>query len=162
MACARRGFGVFAEDAVFVRVRPSGLELWGLPWTQRLLPDARDLFPELAGVEARPQANGESKVEVDLDVVYPGRAVPSAKPGPIVLIERGTAGGTRIEALDPSEEAIEVLWPWDEGWTADHERGAELLGAGGLYRLHMNGTPDEAVDALEGLLDGLTRPTGGG
>ncbi len=45
MACARRGFGVFAEDAVFVRVRSTALELWGIPWVQRLLPDAAALLP---------------------------------------------------------------------------------------------------------------------
>jgi hypothetical protein len=162
MACARRGYGVFAEDAVFVRVRPAGLELWGLPWTQRLVPDARRLFPELAAFEVRRQANGESKLEVDLDVAYPGRAVPSARPGLIVLLERGTGGATRIEPLDAADdEALEVLWPFDGGWTPEHERGSTLLGTCRVYRLHMNATPDVAVDALEDLLDRLSRPTTG-
>jgi len=163
MACARRGFGVFAEDAVFVRIRPSGLELWGVPWTQRLLPDARGLFPELADFDVGLRPNGELKIEVDLDAVHPGRAVPCAMPGPIVFLERGSGGSTRVEALDASDERVtlEVHWPWDRGWTADHELGAERLGAAGFYRLHMNGSPDEAVDALEAVLDGLERPTVG-
>ena len=99
MACARRGFGVFAEDAVFVRVRPVGLELWGMPWVQRLLPDARTLFPELAGLPDRARPNGESKIEVDLDDIHPGRAVPCAAPGPIVLLSRDDGGPTRIEPV---------------------------------------------------------------
>jgi len=163
MACARRGFGVFAEDAVFVRVRPSGLELWGMPWTQRLLPDARALFPELADFDVGLRPNGELKIEVDLDVVHPGLAVPCAMPGPLVFLERGSGGPTRVDALDATDAAVavEVHWPWSRGWTEDHERGAQRLASAGLYRLHMNGTPDEAVDTLEAMLDGLERPTGG-
>ena len=65
---------------------------------------------------------------------------------------RGTGGPTRIE---PIEADLELLWPWDGGWTPDHERGAARLAAQPRYRLHMNGTPDAAVDALEALLDEL-------
>ena len=131
--------------------RPS-IELWGTPWTQRLLPDAHALIPETAGIEGRRQPSGEVKLEVDLDAVFPGRAVPCAPAGPIVELVRGTGGPTRIE---PTGSDLEFLWPWDGGWTSDHERGAERLAAQPRYRLHMNGTPDEAVDALERLLDGL-------
>jgi hypothetical protein len=158
IACARRGFGVLAEDVVFVRVTPSDIEFWGMPWTQRLLPDARAFFPELTSLEDRRQPNGEMKLEVDLDVAFPGLAVPTAAPGPIVLLERGTGGATRVEALDPEVEPLEVLWPWDGGWTADHERGSRRLTDRGLFRLHMNDSPDEAVDVLEALLDRLDLP----
>ena len=155
MACARRGFGVFAEDAVFARVLPASIELWGLPWTQRLLPDARELIPETAGIEGRRQPSGEVKIEVDLDAVFPGRAVPCAPAGPTVELVRGTGGPTRIE---PIEADLEFLWPWDGGWTAEHERGAARLAAQPRYRLHMNDTPDAAVDVLETLLDDLGGP----
>ena len=100
MACAPRGFGVFAEDAVFVRARPTTLELWGMPWVQRLLPDAGRFFPELSEVRPRRQPNGEAKLEVDLDRVHPGRAVPCAAAGPILLLARDTGGPTRIEPVD--------------------------------------------------------------
>ena len=154
IACARRGFGVFAEDAVFVRVRPNALEWWGLPWVQRLLPDARTLFPELAGLPDHIRPNGESKIDVELDRVHPGCAVPCAAPGPIVLLSRDDGGPTRIEPVDAGDvtDALEIHWPWDGGWSDVHERGAAMLGASGVFRLHVNGPPDEAVDALEGLL----------
>lgn len=160
IACARRGMDVFAEDAVFVRIVPAGIELWGMPWVHRLMPDAPRFFPELAGLQPRRQPNGEQKLEIDLDVLYPGRAVPSARPGPIVILERGSGGGTHIERLDAAdaEDAVEVIWPWESGWTAQLEQGARQLIAGGVYRLHVNGTPDEAVDALDELLDGLAAP----
>jgi hypothetical protein len=159
MACARRGFGVVAEDAVFARVLPASIELWGLPWTQRLLPDARDLIPETAGIEGRLQASGEVKIEVDLDAVFPGRAVPCAPAGPTVELVRGTGGPTRIEQI---ETDLEFLWPWDGGWTIDHERGAARLAAQPRFRLHMNATPDDAVDALETLLEELGDPASRG
>ena len=118
IACARRGFGVVAEDAVFVRPAPNGLEVWGLPWTQRLLPDAPRFFPELAGLVARPQPNGETKVQVDLDAAYPGRAVPCARPGPVLLVTRGP-GSTRLEPVPAGDADLELLWPFDGGWTPD-------------------------------------------
>ena len=155
MACARRGFGVFAEDSIFVRVRPTGLEWWGMPWVQRLLPDARTLFPELASLPDHVRPNGESKIAVELDQFQPGRAVPCASPGPIVLLSRGDGGPTRMERVEGLgiADALEFHWPWDGGWTETHERGARALGAHGVFRLHVNGPPDEAVDAIEGLID---------
>lgn len=160
IACARRGMDVFAEDAVFVRVASAGIEFWGLPWLHRLMPDAPRFFPELADVSPRRQPNGELKLEIDLDVRYPGRAVPSARPGPIVILERAGSGGTRIERVDADEAevAIELIWPFEVGWTAQLEDGARQAIAGGVYRLHVNGTPDEAVDALEELLEWLAPP----
>jgi hypothetical protein len=154
VACARRGIDVFAEDAVFVRAGERGLEFWGLPWIQRLLPDAGELFPELRGIEPRRQPNRESKLEVDLDEHYPGRARPTATPGAVVILERGGDGPTVFQALDggAAAEAIEVLWPWEADWCAQHEMAAGLLDELPVYRLVMNGTPDDAVDALEGLL----------
>ena len=76
-----------------------------------------------------------------------------------MLLERQSGGPTRIEPLDEADgqAALEVLWPFDGGWTAGHARGAALLAAGGVHRLHSNGTPDAAVDALEAVLDGPER-----
>ncbi|TAK03098.1 MAG: hypothetical protein EPO36_00035 [Chloroflexota bacterium] len=184
LACARRGWGLLAEDVVFAResggstddVDAGGdidgrgqLELWGMPWTQRLLPDAPRFFPELASATARLQANGEHKLEVDLDEHAPGAATPQAVAGPVVLLARDTGGPTRAEWLDldvaatpgaagPDAEApvVEVLWPWENGWTPAHERAASRLLDHGVLRLHLNGTPDEAVDALEAALAPVT------
>jgi hypothetical protein len=147
---------VFAEDAVFVRVLSTTLELWGMPWVQRLLPDAATFFPELAEVRPRRQPNGETKLEVDLDLILPGRAVPCAKAGPILLLARGGGGPTQIEPVDAAavEGAFELHWPWDGGWSAPHDHAERLLAGLSVHRLHMNGSPDEAVDAIERLMDG--------
>jgi hypothetical protein len=165
LACARRGWGLLAEDVVFAR--PSGrgpvdgpasdgpLEVWGMPWTQRLLPDATRFFPELATATARLQANGEHKLELDLDDHAPGTATPRAAAGPIVLLARDSGGPTRAEWLSPmaAPTEVETLWPWESGWTAAHERTAARLLDQGVLRLHLNSTPDEAVTALEAALE---------
>lgn len=152
IAFARAGYGVLAEDTVFVRIGPGGLVFWGMPWTQRLLPDAQRLFPELAGQQPRRQPNGELKIEIDIDVVYPGAAVPTAAAGALILLERDSGGPTRLEAVAAADDVLEILWAWDEGWGAQHDRIAELLGRLPAYRLHANGSPGEAVQVFEELL----------
>ena len=159
LACARRGWGLLAEDVVFARPvdGPGGdgaLELWGMPWTQRLLPDAPRFFPELFDSAVRLQANGELKLELDLDEHSPGAATPRAAAGPVVLLARDSGGPTRAEWLAPADDpaGVEVLWPWEGGWTAAHDRVAARLLDHGVLRLHLNSTPDAAVDALEAAL----------
>jgi len=49
-------------------------------------------------------------------------------------------------------ERFEVVWPWWVGWTEEMERQVPRLLARGSYRLHMNGSPDQAVNALDALL----------
>jgi hypothetical protein len=155
MACARLGFEVLAEDVVFARRAGGAVELWGMPWIQRLLPDAIDLFAELRGVVPRLQRNGEHKIEVDLDTLRPGTARPSAPAGPAILLARGTGGPTRIEALTAAEvaAAFEVLWPWGDGWSEGHEATVRALLATDAARLHMNGTPEAAAEALASWMD---------
>jgi hypothetical protein len=156
-AAARRGFGVLAEDVVFVRPGRDGdrPELWGSPWRLHLLPDAPALFPELAGLDSRRQMNGEWKLEVDIAGRYPGSAVPHAIAGPQVLLERGPREGDPIRRLSPEEalDAFEVLWPWGLPWDAGRESTAAALRDQGVYRVRMSGSPDEAVDRLTELVD---------
>jgi hypothetical protein len=154
MACARVGYGVLGEDTVFVRIGRDGLEFWGMPWTQRLLPDAPRHFPELAGVQPRRQPNGELKIEIDLDVAYPGAATPTAAAGAVVLLERGAGGPSRLEPIGTSEEPLEILWAWDEGWSPQHDRISEQLSRVPAYRLYANGSPEETVAVLGQLIVG--------
>jgi hypothetical protein len=166
-AAARRGFAVLAEDVVFVRPgRGSGRpELWGSPWRLHLLPDAPSLFPELTGLETHRQMNGEWKLEVDLASRYPAGVTPSALAGPQVILERGPGSGDAIRRLSAAEAAaaFEVLWPWGIPWDAPREATARALRGQGVYRLRMSGTPDEAVDLLEELVDRvLASETGAG
>ena len=104
MACARRGFGVFAEDAVFVRRPTDRASSCGAcpgssaccPMRGSVLPGAgRGVAPPAA--ERRDQARGRPRPRP------PGRAVPCAAAGPILLLARGTGGPTRIEPVDAAD-----------------------------------------------------------
>ena len=76
-AAARGRFQALAEDVVWIA--PDGNLWWGMPWRFRLRPDVVRLFPELAGRSC----NGP-KLEVEV-----ANAVPSALPGPVVLLRGG-------------------------------------------------------------------------
>ncbi len=150
-ACARRGYRVLTEDMVQVKVRPEGVTLWGMPWRLHLLPSVKLLYPELANLEPV-QVNREWKLVVDLEARFPNSTMTHADPGLVVLLTRGEHGATHIEPVSRAEALteLEVVWPWEIGWTDEMEQGAARV-VGGAYRLFMNGSPDEAVDALDTL-----------
>ena len=154
-ACVRRGYRVLAEDGLFFRMVDGHPRLWGMPWHLHLLPDSKDLFPELAGEEPRLQVNGEWKLEVDPERYYPGSTATDAEAGIVLILERdGGSSPTRIDPIAPAlaRERLQEQWPWWVGWSDEIEWGIERLYAGGAYRLQMNGSPSQAVDALDALL----------
>jgi hypothetical protein len=152
VAAARRGRSVFAEDAVFARIGSDGLELWGAPWVQRLLPDAAALFPELASVPVLLQPNGERKLEVDLSAWYPGTATPMARPGALVSLLRAPGERTELIPIGEADDGPEFLWPYDLDWRPAQHAVAAAIEALPAYRLVVGGGPDDAVDAIDGLL----------
>lgn len=155
VAAARRGLDVFAEDAVFVRATSAGIDFWGMPWIQRLLPSSLDFFPELVSIPMRIQANGETKLETNLDDWFPGHTTPRAHPAALVRLER-RPGTTSVELLVGDDgRPFEVRWPWPDGWSAAHQLAAERLSDLPMYRLVMGGSPDVAADCLGELLDEL-------
>lgn len=159
-ACVRRGYRVLAEDGLLIRCRPEGARLWGVPWKLHLLPDSRRFFPELAHEQPRLQINGEWKLEIEPETFYPGSTTTNAAPGIVLFLERGEQRGpTRIEPvpLAQAQQEFEVIWPWWVGWTQEMEHQVARLLEGGTYRLWMNGSPDEAVDALDTLLAQIKR-----
>jgi hypothetical protein len=155
VAAARRGLGVFAEDSVFVRAGRQGLEFWGLPWSQRLVLEACQFFPEFADVPPTRQPNGELKVEVDLDEHYPGLAKPWATPGAVVVLHRDPGGAADLVRLDGNQAPLDFNWPWGDAWTDGHEHAARLLRELPVYRLTLGATPDDTIALLESLLEGL-------
>ncbi|MEZ4646065.1 MAG: hypothetical protein R3E31_25655 [Chloroflexota bacterium] len=57
--------------------------------------------------------------------------------------------------LLPAEEArarFEVIWSWDLPWPEAYEQQLETLLAQGVYRLRMDGSPDDAVALLDELV----------
>jgi hypothetical protein len=155
-ACARRGFQILAEDAVHLSTSAQPPRLYGLPWQLRLLPDAGRFFPELAGLRPNLQINGEWKLEIDLEARFPGAAITCAAPAHLVLLERSPDGSpTRLEPLPRAEAraCFSLLWPWNSGWSAAMEAAGAGLLERPVYRLRMNGSPDQAAEALAPLLE---------
>jgi len=156
-ACVRRGYQVLTEDVVHVKIRPEGAVLWGSPWKLHLLVEAQRFFPELSHLKPALQINGEWKLEVDLETLFPQSTLTQARPGVVILLERGSGGYTRFEPIS-REEAMnhsEIIWPWKIGWTDELELGSQSLLDGGTFRLHMNGNPDGTVDVLDQLVEEL-------
>jgi hypothetical protein len=123
-----------------------------MPWTQRLLPDAYQLLSGAGDSHGAPSGMRRAQARGGSRRLQPGSATPRALAGPIALLARGTGGPTRAEWLpleDESPGEMEVLWPSEGGWTAAHDRIAARLMDHGVLRLHLDGTPDEAVTALE-------------
>jgi hypothetical protein len=155
LACVKRGFQLLAEDVVQVKLAPAGPQLWGVPWKLHLLADSLRFFPELGHRPSAQQVNGEWKVPVDLETHFPGSTITQARPDLVVFLERATGrvptGYTPI-TLAEAAARFEVVWSWVQGWQERYDVALRQLLAQGSYRLIMNGTPWEAVDALEALL----------
>lgn len=150
-AGARQRFQALAEDVVWIDLRRG---LWrGAPWIFHLLPDAQALFPELAGYEPLLQTNGEMKLEVDLETIRPGSTVTSARPGPVVLVERLAGGRSRLEPLNLA--AAKSLW--QKGVTGtetafpDYEGHIGELLRDNTYHLYFGDDIDSGVSLLETL-----------
>jgi hypothetical protein len=152
-AGARNRFQVLAEDVVWLdRER----ELWwGVPWFFHLLPDAKRLFPELVPYEPVIQTNGELKLEVNLEKIRPGSTTVSARPGPVVLVERLPGGQSRLERLDPAQ--ARPLWQAArtglEMKLIHHPAYLETLLSGELYRLYSGDDLEATLKLLDPLFE---------
>lgn len=151
-AAARRGFQIVSEDSLQIG-GPGEARAWGVPWQFQLLPDTVRFFPELEGIEPRPQPNGERKLDVDLDRLLPGSVAASAPVGPLLVLTR-RPGRTVIERLPDAEaaELIEPVWPWQVGWTDGHDALLANVRRRGVYRFASDAGPDAMVDALDDFL----------
>jgi hypothetical protein len=151
-AAARRGFQALSEDVVWVELERA--VWWGAPWTFHLLPDARRLFPELAGRPLERQPNGEVKVVVELESVRPGSTAPSAQAGPVVMLSRRPGSPSRLAAIDPARAWREWLagCAQREREVPGYEAAVAGLLRGGCFRLRLGDDLDAAIDLLEPLL----------
>jgi hypothetical protein len=151
-AAVRRGFQAVAEDVVWID--SANARWWGTPWIFHLLPDARRLFPELAGRPLERQLNDEMKVAVDLEAVRRGSTTASAAAGPVVLLERRPGAASALAAVAPDAARRE----WFDGCAAREREvhGYEDALTGWLrqdaWRLSLGDDLEAALDLLETLL----------
>lgn len=152
-AASRRRFQALAEDLVWLA--PGDAEVWGMPWTFHLLPDAVGLFPELDGRASTVRHNGEAKVAVDLERMRPGSTAPRATLAGIVLLRRDPGGRSHLEPAGPEE--IHDGWKTGAAGREAQAPGYEdrigaLLRTLPVHRLHLGDDLEAALDLLEPLL----------
>lgn len=153
-AGARGNYQALAEDVVWLDGRRK--RWWGLPWSFHLLPDARYLFSELASFDPVLQINGEIKLEVNLETVRTGSTTVSARPGPVVFVERLVGQTSRLVPISPTEArqawpaaqtGLEMKWP-------HHQTHVEtLLSENQSYRLYFGDDIEAAVELLKPLFE---------
>ncbi|MBE7553530.1 MAG: hypothetical protein HS126_20865 [Anaerolineales bacterium] len=153
-ASATRGsFQALAEDVVWLDSQRN--LWWGMPWSFHLLPDARKLFPELAGYEPVLQTNGEMKLEVNLENIRPGSTTVSAQPQAVILVERLPGGKSRLEPI----QAVEARQVWPLGATGlemklpHHSQRLESLFQHRTYRLYFGDDIQAGVELLETIFE---------
>jgi hypothetical protein len=150
--CLRDGFGLLAEDVVYVS-RRQGMRLWGLPWQVHLLPDAVRFFPELADVPAEIQANGKRKLAVETTCFGAERALRYAERAVVCVVERHAGAESVLEPIDPAVVVATLSGNRESGFDLyDGTRAAaEALVAVGAYRLLVGHDLGQAVAELRRL-----------
>lgn len=152
-AAARSHYQALAEDVVWLDQARG--RWWGMPWSFHLLPDAKNLFPELAEHEPVLQTNQEIKLEVDLETIRSGSTTVSAQPGPVVFVERLPGGQSRLERISATE--AHALWPAArtglEMKLPHHETYLERLLAQPAYRFYFGDDIERGVGLLAKLFE---------
>ena len=151
-AAARRGFRALAEDVVWLDRQRN--RWWGMPWSFHLLPDAKELFPELIGYKPVLQTNNEMKLEVNLEELWPDSTLYTAEPGVVLFLERRPVGASRLEQID--RDTAHKLWPAGkaglEMTSPHHKLYVDELLANNTYRLFFGDDIENAVGLLDTLV----------
>jgi hypothetical protein len=156
-ACARSGLQVLSDDVVHVRMDPANdqLRLWGRPWFLRLVPEAVDLFPELAGLQPQLRSDHEWYLEIDIDNQFPGRAVVSCEPEALVFLDRDRDAITRLQPLNIHSALQRLLKDIHVSETPiieRHRQTLERLLQTKAYTLSYAGDPVKAVEVIRSIL----------
>jgi hypothetical protein len=115
LALARRGFGFLSDDWTYFSRCNGGLYAWGLIPRIKLLPQAAEFFPELAGCKTAVSVNGERAFEIQPDS---NLGVPRSRfcqPREIIFLERSSAPEFSLSRM-PMAEAVAHL---EENFLAD-------------------------------------------
>lgn len=150
---ARSGWRLVAERLAMAVRTPRGWHFWGIPWWLHLPHDVVERFPELEDAVASPQGDGEWRIIVDVEDVWPGSTEPHAGPGPLILVQ-GNAATPDYDWMDGDMLVSQVdLFPFPEdAWIKDsvHEVGAYLADQG-TYWFRLGDDPTHSLQVLDEL-----------
>lgn len=156
-ACTRSGLQVLSDDVVHLRISPANnqLRLWGRPWFLRLVPEAVELFPELAGLQPQLRSDHEWYLEIDVENQFPGRAVVSCEPEALLFLDRKIEASTRLQPLSVAaamEQLMRDIYISEPSVMKRHEHTLARLLQTKAYTLSYSGDPMKAVNVIESLL----------
>jgi hypothetical protein len=97
--CAKSGYALLSDNSVWLRNAQENRDLLGNPSRLHLRIQARDLFPELAGLPASRHDNGQEFLAVPIAEMLPDQLATEAQPGPFVFLDRCAA--TAQASLEP-------------------------------------------------------------
>jgi hypothetical protein len=155
-ACLRSGFGLVAEDIVFVEDdrdaahSESAMQAWGVPWRLHLLPDAIRFFPELRHAAHVEQMNGEKKLRVSVRNVRSDAAVTHATVWGVCSLGRSDSNSAAIGRANPARvrDALTHIKGDPLLDRAAMAAAADRLLAGRLAHLEVGADPNRAVETL--------------
>ena len=156
-ACAKSGMQIVSDDVIHLRMDPANgqVALWGNPWTLRLLPEAVEIFPELAGIEIKRKSHQERCLEVDVQRWFPGSALVSCQPAALFFVERDHGTENRIRPLGEEQTMRRLSQDivLDEARViARHQKVLQKLANIGAYELRYSGSPSVAVELIGDVL----------
>jgi len=162
LALALRGWSLLSDDWTFLAGEPTGLSVWGMLTTLKLLPDAVRYYPSLSSLCPSPALNGEMSFEINPWRFFGVDRAIGATPVSIVLLERSqnAYGDCRVHLsqCDP-EEMQAALFKEIEELPAGINQGdghrfslIERVCALPGFKVRMNGHPETIAADLDPLL----------
>ena len=162
VALAKRGWNFISDDWTYLKAKEGGLVANGVGAPVKLLPDAKNHFPELGSLVPQRSLNGELAFEVDSTAVLNLRKMTSTKPQLVIFIDRGSSA-ERLEPISQEEvfgyfsQSLERLPTALSNVEATRERTIRELSKLDAFQYCYQGTPDEGASRLEHLLMELQR-----
>ncbi len=137
-ACARRGFHVVADDAVYLRRSGADMTAWGNPWRLRLSPESLDLFDELQKRrDTLARAFDADVFEIDTAEIFASCPKTSFDPVALIFLDRsGTpcswhpidvSEAVRLLDRDLIYDSAEVMEMHRQTWAQLASRGSYIL-----------------------------------
>jgi len=148
-AALRAGFRVFAEDIVWLQLRPE-LRVWGLASRIHLPGDAGRAFPELAGRTPVLVAAGESKLVVPIET-HQRPDEPHTRTTTVCLVERWEGAAASLRRVEPGVVRRQLA-PSEPGFGVFADTigpALDALAAPGGWQLTLSSEPAEAIPLLE-------------